>query len=274
MLNLFCYPIRPHLIILMNSKPYRYERLPVLEKKPLRQHIVVLSGAGISVESGLATFRGADESLWNKFDWKRLASVGGFYEDPEAVLEFYNERRKQLLTVEPNHAHKLLSALEQWHDVTIITQNIDNLHERAGSSHVLHLHGELTKVTSSDNRNDPECIKELPLDIPIKLGDKAADGSQLRPHIVWFGEFVTEYQNAAEIIKTADIFVVIGTSLTVTPASELIRYPHKSVPKFVIDPNIISYPYDDGYMSQFEYISQSASSGLECFIDRLLELQY
>lgn len=253
---------------------YRYETLPELKTVPLRQQIVVLSGAGISVESGLATFRGADESLWNKFDWKRLASVGGFYEDPEAVLEFYNERRKQLLTVEPNHAHKLLAALEQWHDVTIITQNIDNLHERAGSSHVLHLHGELTKVTSSDNRNDPKCIKELPLDMPIKLGDRAVDGSQLRPHIVWFGEFVTEYQTAAEIIKDADIFVVIGTSLTVTPASELIRYPHRSVPKFLIDPNPISDPYNDGYLGQFEHIRQSASLGLESFVDRLLELQY
>ena len=258
----------------MMNMEYRYETLPELKTVPLRQHIVVLSGAGISVESGLATFRGADESLWNKFDWKRLASVGGFHEDPEAVLEFYNERRKQLLTVEPNHAHKLLSALEQWHDVTIITQNIDNLHERAGSSHVLHLHGELTKVTSSDKRNDPECIKELPLDTPIKLGDKAADGSQLRPHIVWFGEFVTEYQTAAEIIKDADIFVVIGTSLTVTPASELIRYPHRSIPKFLIDPNTISDPYNDGYLGQFEHIRQYASLGLESFVDRLLELQY
>lgn len=258
----------------MNSTPYRYKILPVLEQKPLRQHIVVLSGAGISVESGLETFRGENCSLWKKFDWKRLASVGGFYEDPEAVLEFYNERRKQLLTVEPNHAHKLLAALEQWHDVTIVTQNIDNLHERAGSSNVLHIHGELAKVTSSENRNDPRCIKDLPLDVPIKMGDKAADGSQLRPHVVWFGEFVTEYQTAANIIKSADIFVVIGTSLTVAPASELIRYPHKSVPKFVIDPNLISDSYDDGYMAQFEHIRQSASLGLESFIDRLLELQY
>ena len=253
---------------------YRYINLPELQEHPLKQHIVVLSGAGISVESGLATFRGSDESLWNKFDWKRLASVGGFYEDPEAVLEFYNERRKQLLTVEPNHSHKLLAALEQWHDVTIITQNIDNLHERAGSSKVLHLHGELTKVTSSENRNNPDCIKELPLDTPIRLGDKASDGSQLRPYIVWFGEFVTEYQTAAEIIKDADIFVVIGTSLTVTPASELIRYPHKSVPKFVIDPYRPSEPYNDGYLDLFEHIKQSASEGLETFIDRLLELQY
>lgn len=253
---------------------YRYKTLPKLAKAPLRQHIVVLSGAGISVESGLDTFRGADDALWHKFDWKRLASVGGFYEDPEAVLEFYNERRKQLLEVEPNHAHKLLADLEKWHDVTIITQNIDNLHERAGSSKVLHLHGELSKVTSSECRTDPACIKELPLDVPIRIGDKAADGSQLRPHIVWFGEYVTEYETAAKIIQDADIFVVIGTSLTVSPASDLIRYPHKSVPKFIIDPHKPDNSYNDDYLDLFEHIKKPAVAGMEAFIDRLLELQY
>ena len=253
---------------------YIFETLPELEKMPLRQHIVVLSGAGISVESGLATFRGDNDSLWDKFDWKKLASVGGFYEDPAAVLEFYNERRKQLLEVEPNHAHKLLADLEKWHDVTIITQNIDNLHERAGSSKVLHLHGELSKVTSSECRTDPACIKELPLDIPIKIGDKAADGSQLRPSIVWFGEYVTEYEKAAQIIREADIFLVIGTSLTVSPASELIKYPHKSVPKFIIDPHKPYNSYNDDYLNQFEYIKMPAIAGMEAFVGRLLELQY
>ena len=253
---------------------YRYETLPETETMPLRQHIVVLSGAGISVESGLATFRGDDDSLWDKFDWKKLASVGGFYEDPAAVLEFYNARRKQLLEVEPNHAHKLLADLERWHDVTIITQNIDNLHERAGSSKVLHLHGELAKVTSSECRTDPACIKDLPLDVPIRIGDKAADGSQLRPHIVWFGEDVTEYETAAMIIQEADIFVVIGTSLTVSPASDLIRYPHKSVPKFIIDPHKPDNSYSDDYLDLFEHIKMPAVAGMEAFVDRLLELQY
>lgn len=253
---------------------YRYVTLPELDRMPLRQHIVVLSGAGISVESGLATFRGDDDSLWDKFDWKKLASVGGFYEDPEAVLEFYNERRKQLLEVEPNHAHMLLAELEKWHDVTIITQNIDNLHERAGSTNILHLHGELSKVTSSECRTDPACIKEVPLDIPIKIGDKAADGSQLRPYIVWFGEYVTEYEKAAQIIREADIFLVIGTSLTVSPASELIRYPHKSIPKFIIDPNKPDSFHNDDYLNQFEHIGMPAIAGMEVFIDRLLELQY
>ena len=134
---------------------YKYQHLPQLEKLPLRQHIVVLSGAGMSAESGLSTFRDKD-GLWKQFDWKRLASAAGFYEEPEAVLEFYNMRRKRLLEVEPNHAHRLIAELEKWHDVTIITQNVDNLHERAGSSNVIHLHGELAKVTSSDDRNNPD----------------------------------------------------------------------------------------------------------------------
>ena len=171
------------------EKGYRYVNLPELEKLPTRKRIVVFSGAGISVESGVASFRDKD-GLWQKFDWRKLASAEGFSKDPQGVLDFYNLRRKQMLEIEPNHAHRLLAELEKWHDVTIITQNVDNLHERAGSSDVLHLHGELTKVTSSACMNDTGCIKELPLDVPINIGDKAADGSQLRPYIVWFGERV------------------------------------------------------------------------------------
>lgn len=190
---------------------YRYEHLPDIPNKPLRQRMVVLSGVGISAESGLTTFRDTD-GLWKNYNWERLASIDGFYEDPKAVLDFYNMRRKRLNEVAPNHTHKLLAELEKWHDVTIITQNVDNLHERAGSRNVIHLHGELTKVTSSEDRNNPEYIKELPLDIPIHIGDKALDGSQLRPYIVWFGEFVTDFEKAVKIVKEADIFVVIGTS--------------------------------------------------------------
>ena len=158
-------------------------------REPLRQKVVVLTGAGISAESGLATFRDSN-GLWKQNDAKKLASVAGFHENPQAVLDFYNYRRKQLLEVEPNHAHQLLVELEKWHDVTVITQNVDNLHERAGSSHVIHLHGELTKVTSSKDRLNPRYIKDYPLDKPICLGDTAKDGSQLRPFIVWFGEYV------------------------------------------------------------------------------------
>ena len=152
----------------------------------VRQKIVVFTGAGISAESGIPTFRDSN-GMWNKYDAKKLASVAGFEENPQAVLDFYNARRKNLLEVQPNHAHLALAELEKSHDVTIITQNVDNLHERAGSSKVIHLHGELSKVTSSMNRLDPAYIKDYPLDVPIRLGDQAADGSPLRPYVVWLG---------------------------------------------------------------------------------------
>ena len=250
---------------------YKYQHLPQLGKLPLRQHIVVLSGAGMSAESGLSTFRDKD-GLWKQYDWKRLASAAGFYEDPEAVLEFYNMRRKRLLEVEPNHAHRLIAELEKWHDVTIITQNVDNLHERAGSSNVIHLHGELAKVTSSDDRNNPDCIKELPLDIPIRIGDKAADGSQLRPYIVWFGEFVSDFEKAVKIVREADIFLVIGTSLTVQPAASLVRYAHSEVLKFIINPGEAYNPYDDDLLEGYVHIKEKASTGVETFIERLIDL--
>lgn len=250
---------------------YKYQHLPQLGKLPLRQHVVVLSGAGMSAESGLSAFRDKD-GLWKQFDWKRLASAAGFHEEPEAVLEFYNMRRKRLLEVEPNHAHRLIAELEKWHDVTIITQNVDNLHERAGSSNVIHLHGELAKVTSSDDRNNPDCIKELPLDIPIRIGDKAADGSQLRPYIVWFGEFVSDFEKAVKIVREADIFLVIGTSLTVQPAASLVRYAHSEVPKFIINPGEAYNPYDDDLLEGYVHIKEKASTGVETFIERLIDL--
>ncbi|MBQ8223605.1 MAG: NAD-dependent protein deacylase [Bacteroidales bacterium] len=252
-----------------NSKKYLH--LNELKEPTLRQHIVVLSGAGMSAESGLSTFRD-ENGLWKQFDWERLASIEGFYEEPEAVLEFYNIRRKRLMEVEPNHAHNLLAELEKWHNVTIITQNVDNLHERAGSSNVIHLHGELTKVTSSQNRNSPNCIKELPLDIPIRIGDKAADGSQLRPFIVWFGEFVSDFEIAVEIVKRADIFLVIGTSLTVYPAASLINHAQRNIPKFIINPGDVVNPFDDPSSIVYEHIKESATTGIETFIDRLIEL--
>ena len=151
------------------------------------KHIVVLTGAGISAESGLSTFRD-NNGLWTKVNAEELASIQGYRKDRAKVLAFYNERRKKLLTIEPNHAHKVLAELEKEYKVSIITQNVDDLHERAGSTNVLHLHGELRKVTSSNNPNDIRCIKEMPLDQPIEIGDKAADGSQLRPFIVFCGE--------------------------------------------------------------------------------------
>ena len=233
--------------------------------QPLRQKVVVLTGAGISAESGLATFRDSN-GLWKQNDAKKLASAAGFKENPQAVLDFYNYRRKQLLEVEPNHAHKMLAELEKWHDVTIITQNVDNLHERAGSSHVIHLHGELTKVTSSEDRLNPRCIKDYPLDKPICLGDTAEDGSQLRPFIVWFGEYVYAIEVAMDYVKEADIFVVIGTSLTVHPAANLVEYAHPEVPKFIIDPNTKEVP------NGFVHIKECATKGVDKLIEELMKL--
>ena len=234
----------------------------------VRQNIVVFTGAGISKESGIPTFR-YNDGLWNKFDAKKLASVAGFEENPQAVLDFYNARRRNLLEVEPNHAHKVLAELEAEHDVTIITQNVDNLHERAGSSHVIHLHGELTKVTSSRNRLAQENIKEYPLDVPIKLGDKAADGSQLRPYIVWFGEYLgPEANEANRLIKYADIFVVIGTSLIVYPAAGFVNHAHPEVPKFIIDPGDMT----DRVPSGFKHIQATAVKGVDILLNELSKL--
>lgn len=198
-----------------------------------KQHIVFLTGAGISAESGLSTFRGKD-GLWTNEEWVYLASTDALYNDTQRCLDFYNIRRKHLAEVEPNDAHRMIADLEKSHEVTVITQNVDNLHERAGSTRVIHLHGELSKVCSMDNRTT--CVKEYPLTTPIKVGDKAEDGAQLRPYIVMFGEYIIGIDIAQSIVKNADIFVVIGTSLKVYPAAGLIGYAHREVPKFVIDP--------------------------------------
>ena len=231
----------------------------------VRQKIVVLTGAGISRESGIPTFRD-NNGMWKKYDAQKLASVAGFEEDPQAVLDFYNARRKNLLEVQPNHAHRMLAELEKLHDVTIITQNVDDLHERAGSSRVIHLHGELTKVTSSLNRLNPDYIKEYPLDVPIRLGDKAADGSQLRPFIVWFGEYLgLEMDEAVEQVRNADIFVVIGTSLVVYPAAGLVNYAHPEVPKFLIDPGDMQGRLPKG----FHHIQKTAVEGIDILMDEI-----
>ena len=234
----------------------------------IRQKIVVLTGAGISRESGIPTFRDTN-GMWKKFDAMKLASVAGFEEDPQAVLDFYNARRKNLLEVQPNYAHKMLAELEKKHDVTIITQNVDDLHERAGSSNVIHLHGELTKVTSSLNRLNPDCIKEYPLDVSIRMGDTAADGSQLRPYIVWFGEYLgLEMDEAVELVKYADIFVVIGTSLVVYPAAGLVNYAHHEVPKFLIDPGDMQGRLPQG----FHHIQKTAVEGIDILIEEIDKL--
>lgn len=250
---------------------YRYKNLPELEKLPARKRVVVFTGAGISVESGASSFRDKD-GLWQNFDWQKLASVEGFRKDPQGVLDFYNIRRKQLLEIDPNHAHRLLAELEKWHDVTIITQNVDDLHERAGSKNVQHLHGELRKVTSSANANDPACIKEMPLDVPINVGDKAADGSQLRPYIVWFGERVSGIEKAIETVMQADIFVVIGTSLTVQPAASLVRCTKPGIPRFIINPGEVEYSHGTQPCLGYTYIKENATAGMETFVDALIDL--
>ncbi len=195
------------------------------------KHLVVLSGAGISAESGIATFRDSD-GLWENHSIEDVATPQGFERNPELVLRFYNERRAKLDTVNPNRGHEILADLEKDFQVTIITQNVDNLHERAGSTNVIHLHGELTKARSSQNPNE---IIEIGTN-PINLGDKSADGSQLRPFIVWFGEAVPMIELATEVTASADILVVVGTSLQVYPAAGLVQMAGHNVPIYIIDP--------------------------------------
>lgn len=252
---------------------YRYECLPELESNQTRKRIVVLTGAGVSVESGLPTYRSDDFALYVENDCINLATPYGFRKNPAAVLDFYNRRRLQLAHAQPNHAHRLLAELEKWHDVTIITQNVDDLHERAGSTDVIHVHGKLTQVTSSVSRTDPACIMELPLDVPIRLGDTAADGSQLRPNVVWFSEEVYDYAKSRKIVREADIFVVIGTSLKVTPAAYLIKCALTSEMKVIIDPCEPFDPCDDNYPDGYEHIRENATVGIEVLIDRLLEMK-
>lgn len=193
--------------------------------------IVVLTGAGISAESGIKTFRDAD-GLWEGHDIMEVASPIGWKKNAELVLDFYNKRRAQLLTVRPNKAHEILAELEEHFDIHIITQNVDDLHERAGSNKVIHLHGELLKVRSIANEN---FILDWKHD--LNLGDFDLEGNQLRPHIVWFGEDVPMIENAIDVVETADILIIIGTSLQVYPAAGLMNYVDQNVPVYYIDPN-------------------------------------
>jgi NAD-dependent deacetylase len=227
-----------------------------------RQHIVFLTGAGVSAESGLETFRGED-GMWTDQERVRLASAGAFYYDTEKCLDFYNALRMRIAEAEPNEAHRLMAALEKDYEVTVITQNVDNLHERAGSTRVIHLHGELSKVCSSDNRTT--CIKEYPLDAPIRIGDKAEDGSQLRPSVVMFGEYVISTDEAVSCIREADLFVVVGTSLKIHPAAGLIRYDRPEIPKFVIDPAEI----DPCVQLGFTHFKTTASEGMRRLVETL-----
>lgn len=222
--------------------------------------LVVLTGAGISAESGIKTFRDSG-GLWEQHDVMDVASIDGWYRNPSLVLEFYNQRRKQLESAHPNRAHVLLAELEKDFDVQIITQNVDNLHERAGSRHVLHLHGELTKVRSSKSTAHVEDIGYR----EIHPGDLCADGSQLRPHIVWFGEAVPLIEEAERLVSEADIFAVIGTSLNVYPAAGLVTSLPQEARAFLIDPNTVARKLP----KQFTVIKENATVGVERMIQLL-----
>lgn len=225
----------------------------------MKKNLVILSGAGMSAESGISTFRDAG-GLWDKYPVMQVASAEGYVRDPELVINFYNERRKQLLDVEPNAGHIGLAELEKDFNVTVVTQNVDNLHERAGSTRIIHLHGELTKVCSSRDPYNPRYVKELkPEEYEVKMGDKAGDGSQLRPFIVWFGEAVPEIETAVDYVEKADIFVIIGTSMNVYPAAGLLNYVPRTAEVYLIDPK----PVDTHSMRQIHIIQKGASEGMK-----------
>ena len=221
-----------------------------------KKKIVVLTGAGMSVESGLKTFRDAD-GLWEEYPVAQVATHEGWEADPVLVTNFYNMLRKKCWGVKPNEGHRLVAELEKKYDVTVVTQNVDNLHEMAGSTHVVHLHGELMKVCSSRDVDDPRYIRQLTADdYEIEPGTKAGDGSLLRPYIVFFGEAVPNISIAAEEAQKADIFIIIGTSLNVYPAAGLFHYVRPGVPIYLIDPNPISV---GGSVKQ---IQKGASEGM------------
>ncbi len=224
----------------------------------MKQKLVVLTGAGISAESGLKTFRDSD-GLWNGYNIEDVATPRAWKKNKQLVLDFYNMRRKDVLNAQPNAAHIGLAGLQKDFDVQIITQNIDDLHERAGSKNVLHLHGEIFKMRSELNENLVYEIRE-----DILLGEVAQDGAQLRPHIVWFEEPVPMIEAAAEIAAAADIFVVIGTSLVVYPAAGLVHYTKSSIPKFIIDKTI---PYSSAY--NITAIEKPATQGIVEFIEAM-----
>ena len=223
--------------------------------------LVILTGSGISAESGLKTFRETG-GLWEDYDVMQVASIEGWIANPALVLKFYNERRAQLSTVEPNRGHYGLVELEKFFDVQIVTQNVDNLHERAGSQKVLHLHGELTKVQST---GDSSYIIDIGT-ASINLGDTCPKGHQLRPHIVWFGEMVPAITEAAQMVSSADILVIIGTSLVVYPAAGLIEYARPNVPIYLIDPNNVSAPR----YHQVHFIKKKAGKGVDILLKELI----
>lgn len=228
-----------------------------------KKKITVLTGAGVSAESGISTFRDSD-GLWENHRVEDVAAIEGWYRNQALVLDFYNERRRQLAGVRPNAAHEAIASLEKDYDVTVVTQNVDNLHERAGSTRIIHLHGELTKVRPEDRYNDADGFSEdSVMDIgydDIHVGDLAPDGAQLRPHIVWFGEAVPKIGQAIDAVESADILLIVGTSLQVYPAAGLYAYAQASIPIYIIDPKDV--PLRDGRIT---HIKEVATAGMEIF---------
>ncbi|MBQ3873020.1 MAG: NAD-dependent deacylase [Bacteroidales bacterium] len=230
------------------------------------KRLVVLTGAGVSAESGFATFRDAG-GLWEQYDVNDVASIEGWYRNRQLVLQFYNERRAQLKDAKPNAAHLAIAGLEKSYHVDVITQNVDNLHERAGSTHVVHLHGELTKVRPENGVYDSTGSEKEVIDVgysPVILGDKAPNGSQLRPHIVFFGEAVPKIETAIDLVSKADILLIVGSSLQVYPAAGLYRYAPHGCPIYVIDPKPV--PISDPRVT---FIQDVATKGMEKFIEML-----
>lgn len=238
--------------------PLQYKIVVLHDQKKM----VVLTGAGISAESGLKTFRDSD-GLWEGYDINEVATATAWKRNPALVLEFYNTRRKGVKEAKPNEAHYALAELEEYFDVKIITQNIDDLHERAGSTNIVHLHGEILKMRSEKN---DELI--YPITDSIQLGDKAEDGAQLRPHIVWFEEAVPMMDEAIRITKTADIFLIVGTSLVVYPAAGLVNYAPWPIPKFIVDKKV---PYTSS-LYNLTAIEKTAGEGMKDLKNLLKDL--
>ena len=229
----------------------------------MKKKMAVLTGAGVSAESGISTFRDSN-GLWENYRVEDVASIEGWHRDPALVLDFYNTRRRELGTVSPNAAHTAIAELEKDYDVTVVTQNVDNLHERAGSTRIIHLHGELTKVRPEDRCNYRDNFSEDSVfDIgygEIHIGDLAPDGAQLRPHIVWFGEAVPKIEAAIDAVEKASILLIVGTSLQVYPAAGLYRYAGPDTPIYIIDPKDV--PVSD---PRITHIREVATRGMEIF---------
>ena len=233
----------------------------------MKKRIAVLTGAGVSAESGLGTYRD-NGGLWDNYDPMVVASAEGWAQNPGLVLDFYNMQRDKLRLVEPNEAHKLIAGLEKDYTVDVITQNVDNLHERAGSTHVVHLHGEATKIRPENTCNDYDGFSEkYVVDIgydAVHLGDKAPNGAQYRPHIVFFGEAVPKIERAVELVAAADIVLIVGTSLQVYPAAGLYRYARPEAPIYLIDPADVTL-----YDKRVHHIKKVATEGMKEFVGML-----